>query len=410
MGIPCEAGLRVLGVNILGRFLMNRDNNIRYVALNTLAKVAPIDATSVQRHRNTIVDCLRDTDISIRRRALDLIALLCTDQNVRVLAKEMLNYLSVSDPEFEPDLTEKLCGLVAKWAPSRKWHVDTMVRVLIIAGNSVPPSVLPTLVQLISSAPELQIYAVHKFFNAIAHDRTKPVLLQVAVWCIGEFGELLSVAPPGDGGEPLPTDNQVIDMVAELLAMDNHTLKGYCLNALVKLTTRLAHGIDRIKGLIAHHKGSVALDLQQRAVEYHALFNFDEIRRSVVETLPTNEDFEDDGAAEGGAAADRRQRQSLLDDDDEPAAVAPVTQKQQPRIQPVQHAAAPAASSKSIMDDLLGLSMPTAAAPSPAKQQTSAMDLLSGARGIMRTAVLPRLTSPMPIILTMMMIAVVLLS
>ena len=72
--------------------------------------------------------------------------------------------------------------------------------------------------------------------------------------------------------------------------------------------------------------------------------------------------------------------------------------------------AAPAASSKSIMDDLLGLSMPTAAAPSPAKQQTSAMDLLSGARGIMRTAVLPRLTSPMPIILTKMMIAVVLFS
>jgi AP-1 complex subunit gamma-1 len=376
MGIPCEAGLRVLGVNILGRFLMNRDNNIRYVALNTLAKVAPIDATSVQRHRNTIVDCLRDNDISIRRRALDLIALLCTDQNIRVLAKEMLNYLTVSDPEFEPDLTEKLCGLVAKWAPSRKWHVDTMVRVLIIAGNSVPPSVLPTLVQLISSAPELQIYAVHKFFHAIMQDRTKPVLLQVAVWCIGEFGELLSVAPPGDGGDPLPTDGQVIDLVAELLAHENPTLKGYCLNALVKLSTRLAHGVDRIKGLIAQHKGSVSLDLQQRAVEYHNLFKFDEIRRSVVETLPTNEDFEEEGVAEGGAAAERRQRQNLLDDDED-TAVAPVTQKQQTRPQAVQHSTASTSSSSSIMDDLLGLSVPAATARSPAPQ-LSAMDLLSG--------------------------------
>jgi AP-1 complex subunit gamma-1 len=256
-----------------------------------------------------------------------------------------------------------------------------MVRVLIIAGNSVPPSVLPTLVQLISSAPELQIYAVHKFFNAIAQDRTKPVLLQVAVWCIGEFGELLSVAPPGDGGDPLPTDSQVIDIVAELLAMENSTLKGYCLNALVKLTTRLAHGMDRIKSLIAQHKGSVALDLQQRAVEYHALFKFDEIRRSVVETLPTNEDFEEEGAAEGGAAAERRQRQSLLDDDEELAA-APVAQKQQIRPKAVQQPAASASSSKSIMDDLLGLSVPTAAAPSPAQQQLSAMDLLSGTHQI----------------------------
>jgi hypothetical protein len=39
MGIETIGGLRVMAVNILGRFLANRDNNIRYVALNTLAQV-----------------------------------------------------------------------------------------------------------------------------------------------------------------------------------------------------------------------------------------------------------------------------------------------------------------------------------------------------------------------------------
>lgn len=33
MGIEASAGLRVLGINILGRFLMNRENNVRFVAL-----------------------------------------------------------------------------------------------------------------------------------------------------------------------------------------------------------------------------------------------------------------------------------------------------------------------------------------------------------------------------------------
>ena len=43
MGIEAIGGLRVLAINILGRFLANKDNNIRYVALNTLAKVVAVD-------------------------------------------------------------------------------------------------------------------------------------------------------------------------------------------------------------------------------------------------------------------------------------------------------------------------------------------------------------------------------
>ncbi len=50
------------------RFLANRDNNMRYVALNTLAKVVSVDTQAVQRHRNTVVECVKDADVSIRRR------------------------------------------------------------------------------------------------------------------------------------------------------------------------------------------------------------------------------------------------------------------------------------------------------------------------------------------------------
>lgn len=54
------------------RFLSNRDNNMRYVALNILAKVVSVDLQAVQRHRSTVVDCVKDADVSIRRYELAL--------------------------------------------------------------------------------------------------------------------------------------------------------------------------------------------------------------------------------------------------------------------------------------------------------------------------------------------------
>ena len=98
--IEADTGLRVMAINILGKFLSNKDNNIRYVsfslyqvipkskkcfryvALNTLNKVVSMDTNAVQRHRNIILDCLRDGDISIRRRALELSYALINEQNV----------------------------------------------------------------------------------------------------------------------------------------------------------------------------------------------------------------------------------------------------------------------------------------------------------------------------------------
>eukprot|EP00494_Astrolonche_serrata_P032051 UN32320 len=158
MGIEATSGLRVLAINILGRFLSNRDNNIRYVALNMLMKAMAVDTLAVQRHRVTILECVKDADVSIRKRALELVYLLVNDTNVKPLTKELVDYLQVSDDDFKEDLTAKICSIVEKFSQDKLWYLDQMFKVLTLTGNFVKDDVWHSLIVLISNASELQGY------------------------------------------------------------------------------------------------------------------------------------------------------------------------------------------------------------------------------------------------------------
>jgi len=53
------------------------------------------------RHRQSIINSLQDTDISIRRRSLDLLFAMCNKKNVREIVAELLSYLQAS-PQAQP--------------------------------------------------------------------------------------------------------------------------------------------------------------------------------------------------------------------------------------------------------------------------------------------------------------------
>ncbi|KAB5575914.1 adaptin N terminal region-domain-containing protein [Coniochaeta sp. 2T2.1] len=292
LDIEADSGLRVLGVNILGKFLTNRDNNIRYVALNTLVKVVAIDTPAVQRHRNTILECLRDPDISIRRRALDLSFTLINEGNVRVLIRELLAFLEVADNEFKTTMTTQIGIAAEKYAPNKRWHVDTMLRVLTLAGNYVREPIMSSFIRLIATTPELQQYAVQKLYTNLKKDITQESLTQAGAWCIGEYGDMLLRGGQYEEEELVQVvkEHEIIDLFNTILNSNYATQVSteYIVTALTKLTTRLSDPaqIERIRRLLQQNATSLDVEVQQRAVEYGNLFAYDEIRRGVLEKMP----------------------------------------------------------------------------------------------------------------------------
>lgn len=323
MDIKSESSLRVLAINILGRFLLNNDKNIRYVALNTLLRTVHVDTSAVQRHRTTILECLKDPDVSIRRRAMELSFALINGQNIRSMMKELLLFLERSDAEFKAHCSSAMVLAAERYAPSNKWHLDTLFRVLLKAGNYLRDDTVSSTLQIVSSAaPERQAYAAMRLWtslerSAVSGDATeKQPLIQVAAWTIGEYGDLLvseasnaisMVDEDGVDDFVRPSEEYVIDVYQKLLWSTQLSIntKEYLLLSLAKLSTRFTTqpSQDKIRVIIDTFGSHIHIELQQRGVELSQLYrNYAHLRPALLERMPAMEgaggDARDDSDAD----------------------------------------------------------------------------------------------------------------
>lgn len=292
--IEADEGLRVLAINLLGKFLGNRDNNIRYVALNTLNKVALTDP-AVQRHRDVVLSCLSDGDISIRRRALELSYALINDQNVRIIMRELLAFLEVADNEFKLGLTTQIYLAAERFGANKRYQIDTVLRVLQISGNYVREEVLSAFLRLVAHTSELQSYTAQRLYQALRSDMSQESLTVAGVWVLGEFGDVLLQDPASSD----ITDESIVSLLELVLQSPyvNSLIRQFTLTALSKLAVRFAEVSspsasaqqERIQQILVSYTSSSDLEIQQRSVEFGQLFIRGDLIGGVLEHMPAPE-------------------------------------------------------------------------------------------------------------------------
>uniref|UniRef100_A0A8C9LC54 AP-1 complex subunit gamma n=1 Tax=Pavo cristatus TaxID=9049 RepID=A0A8C9LC54_PAVCR len=235
------------------------------------------------------------------RRAMELSFALVNGNNVRGMMKELLYFLDSCEPEFKADCASGIFLAAEKYAPSKRWHIDTIMRVLTTAGSYVRDDAVPNLIQLITNSVEMHAYTVQRLYKAILGDYSQQPLVQVASWCIGEYGDLL-VSGQCEEEEPIQvTEDEVLDILESVLIsnMSASVTRGYALTAIMKLSTRFTCTVNRIKKVVSIYGSSIDVELQQRAVEYNALFKkYDHMRPALLERMPVMEKVTTNGPTE----------------------------------------------------------------------------------------------------------------
>lgn len=74
---------------------------------------------------------MKDPDVSIRRRAMELSFALVNSNNIRNMMKELLLFLERADPEFKAQCSSNIVMSAERFAPNKRWHLETLFKVLV---------------------------------------------------------------------------------------------------------------------------------------------------------------------------------------------------------------------------------------------------------------------------------------
>ena len=278
--------------SLLGRFISVKEPNIRYLGLETMAQLAenPDSKDMIEKHQHTVLISLRDPDISIRKRALDVLFGMCSESNVTEIVEELLNCLADAEFNIKEDLVSKIALMSEIFGKDLKWYTDVIISLVGYAGDYVSDDIWHKLVQVVTGFgehvdTELQSYAALQAYNAISKPHVHEKMLKLASYLVSEFSQYLVDQP---GKDP---DN-LFETLNNHFAYTSSETKSMLLTAYMKLTNSYPELVDSTVPVFEHHVYHVDPELQQRAFEYYSLCSgaYEEVKPSVMEPMPTYED------------------------------------------------------------------------------------------------------------------------
>lgn len=270
MHLDAEKEMMSQCVALLGKFIAVREPNIRYLGLENMTRMLMVTDVQdiIKRHQAQIITSLKDPDISIRRRALDLLYGMCDVSNAKDIVEEILQYLSTADFAMREELSLKAAILAEKFAPDLSWYVDVILQLIDKAGDFVSDDIWFRVVQFVMNNDDLQPYAAAKAREYMDKPAIHETMVKVSAYILGEYSHLLARRP---GCSP----KEIFNIIHEKLPTVSTSTIPILLSTYAKILMHSQPPDPELQNLIwaifNKYESCIDAEIQQRAVEYFAL-------------------------------------------------------------------------------------------------------------------------------------------
>lgn len=266
----------------LGKYIQSRETNVRYLGLEAMTHFAARAETldPIKKHQNIILGSLRDRDISVRRKGLDLLYSMCDTTNAGPIVNELLRYLQTADYAIREEMVLKVAILTEKYAADAQWYIDMTLKLLSLAGDHVNDEVWQRVIQIVTNNEELQAYAAHTLLTYLKTDCHES-LVKIGCYVLGEFGHLIADNP---GSSPI---EQFLALQAKMITSTDNT-RAMILSSFVKFVNLFPEIKPQLLQMFSLYSHSPDSELQQRAFEYLSMATLpsDDLLRTVCDEMP----------------------------------------------------------------------------------------------------------------------------
>ena len=287
--------IKELAVNILTKFMNSDDINYRFIALNLLTEIAKTDIKFAQKNKTLIFNCLKDNDILIKRRSLNLIYMIVDNSMLKQFIKECLNFLITGEEEFKFELTVNITQTLKRYCPSLKWEINILIRMLCLAGNFTNESTINSITNLIIKTEVLHKYSMMKLIIAMKSNFGQEGLIKVGLYCIGELIDvIIGVSVKTDIEEYNINEEEIKNIIEEIRKRKiSNDIKKIMVNMYFKILQKDNLSVSfkqYIYELLEQETHSYNYEIQERAIEYIIFYKSasEKIKNEMKKSIPIN--------------------------------------------------------------------------------------------------------------------------
>lgn len=265
----------------LARYISSKETNMRYIGLEMMAPLSayPNALTVIKTHQDIVLASLKDKDISVRRRGLDLIYCLCDTSNSKTIVDELVRYLSVADYDLREEMILKIAILTEKFATDPSWYLDVILQLITIAGDQVSNEVWHRVIQIITNTQVLHEYAPKQLMVLLKNPACHESAVKVGAYVLGEYGDIIVNNP---GCSP----REQFTLLHSKFPLCSSATRAILLSAYVKFINIFPEIKKEVLEVFEGHQHALDTELQQRACEYTALAAKDDLLQTVFEQMP----------------------------------------------------------------------------------------------------------------------------